>query len=87
MLDAYQTTSVLVVAPIQTAFDAGRGLSVIVNMRADELEFARRIASGSSQETARWFRRYSIRVARRIPASSFRPAPRVDSAHLVIRRR
>src|SRR4051812_40477665 len=50
-------------------------------------EFARRIASGSSKETARWFRRYSIRVARRIPASSFRPAPRVDSAHLVIRRR
>jgi 23S rRNA (adenine-N6)-dimethyltransferase len=50
-------------------------------------EFARRIASGSSRETARWARRYSIRVARRIPAYCFRPAPRVDSAHLVIRRR
>jgi 16S rRNA A1518/A1519 N6-dimethyltransferase RsmA/KsgA/DIM1 with predicted DNA glycosylase/AP lyase activity len=49
--------------------------------------FAQRIASARSKETALWAKRYDIRVARRIAASCFRPAPRVDSAHLVIRRR
>ncbi|TCO50920.1 rRNA adenine N(6)-methyltransferase family protein [Actinocrispum wychmicini] len=52
-----------------------------------EWGFARRIAAGDTKETASWARRFDIRVARRIPASCFRPAPRVDSAHLVIRRR
>lgn len=52
-----------------------------------EWGFARRIASARTKETAAWATKYDIRVARRIPASCFRPAPRVDSAHLVIRRR
>jgi 23S rRNA (adenine-N6)-dimethyltransferase len=49
--------------------------------------FARRIASARSTETASWARKFHIRVARRIPAHCFRPAPSVDSAHLIIRRR
>ena len=49
--------------------------------------FAKRVSNAHSRETALWARKFDIRVARRIPASSFRPAPRVDSAHLVIRRR
>ena len=31
------TTSVVAVAPIQRAFEAGRALSVILNLRVDEL--------------------------------------------------
>ncbi|MEV4318015.1 rRNA adenine N(6)-methyltransferase family protein [Actinocrispum sp. NPDC049592] len=49
--------------------------------------FAKRVSDGQTKETALWARKFHIRVAGRIPASSFRPAPRVDSAHLVIRRR
>jgi 23S rRNA (adenine-N6)-dimethyltransferase len=49
--------------------------------------FAQRIAAARSKETALWARKFDIRVARRIPAWCFRPAPRIDSAHLVIRRR
>lgn len=52
-----------------------------------EWGFARRIVAAESCETAAWAQKYDMRVARRIPASCFRPAPRVDSAHLVIRRR
>lgn len=52
-----------------------------------EWGFARRIVAARTKETASWARKFEIRVARRIPASCFRPAPRVDSAHLMIRRR
>jgi 16S rRNA A1518/A1519 N6-dimethyltransferase RsmA/KsgA/DIM1 with predicted DNA glycosylase/AP lyase activity len=52
-----------------------------------EWGFARRIVSARSKETALWARKYDLRVARRIPACCFRPTPRVDSAHLVIRRK
>jgi 16S rRNA A1518/A1519 N6-dimethyltransferase RsmA/KsgA/DIM1 with predicted DNA glycosylase/AP lyase activity len=52
-----------------------------------EWGFARRVVSARTKETALWATRYDLRVARRIPASCFRPAPRVDSAHLVIRRK
>jgi 23S rRNA (adenine-N6)-dimethyltransferase len=52
-----------------------------------EWGFARRVVAAESKETALWATKYDIRVARRIAASCFRPAPRVDSAHLVIRRR
>ncbi|MGA8116044.1 MAG: rRNA adenine N(6)-methyltransferase family protein, partial [Actinocatenispora sp.] len=37
--------------------------------------------------TAWWAARFDLRLARRIPASAFSPAPRVDAAHLVIRPR
>jgi 23S rRNA (adenine-N6)-dimethyltransferase len=52
-----------------------------------EWGFARRVAAAQSKETAAWAQKYEMRVARRIAANCFRPAPRVDSAHLVIRRR
>lgn len=52
-----------------------------------EWGFARRIVAARTKETAKWAAKYELRVARRIPANCFRPAPRVDSAHLVIRRR
>jgi 16S rRNA A1518/A1519 N6-dimethyltransferase RsmA/KsgA/DIM1 with predicted DNA glycosylase/AP lyase activity len=52
-----------------------------------EWGFARRVVAAQSKETAAWAQKYEMRVARRIPANCFRPAPRVDSAHLVIRRR
>jgi 23S rRNA (adenine-N6)-dimethyltransferase len=37
-------------------------------------------------EEASWAAAYAISVASRVPAASFSPAPRVDAAHLVIRR-
>ncbi|MCE7011867.1 methyltransferase domain-containing protein [Kibdelosporangium philippinense] len=52
-----------------------------------EWGFARRVVAARTAETAKWARKYELRVARRIPASCFRPAPRVDAAHLVIRKR
>nr|WP_042194167.1 rRNA adenine N-6-methyltransferase family protein [Kibdelosporangium sp. MJ126-NF4]CEL21133.1 23S rRNA N-6-methyltransferase ErmCX [Kibdelosporangium sp. MJ126-NF4]CTQ96302.1 23S rRNA N-6-methyltransferase ErmCX [Kibdelosporangium sp. MJ126-NF4] len=58
--------------------------------RADlvlEWGLARRVVAARTKETARWAQKYELRIARRIPARDFRPAPRVDAAHLVIRRR
>jgi 23S rRNA (adenine-N6)-dimethyltransferase len=52
-----------------------------------EWGFARRIVAAQTKETAKWAQRYEMRVAGRIPANCFRPAPRIDSAHLIIRRR
>jgi len=40
-----------------------------------------------SAEVAWWAARYELRIARRVPAAAFSPAPRVDAAHLVIRPR
>jgi hypothetical protein len=42
-LDAYQSTSVLVFAPIHKVFQTSRGLSVMIVLRLDELEFSKRI--------------------------------------------
>jgi 23S rRNA (adenine-N6)-dimethyltransferase len=39
------------------------------------------------EETAWWTARYEIRAARRIPAASFAPPPRVDAAQLSVRPR
>lgn len=36
-------------------------------------------------ETAWWSARFTVRVAGRVPAGCFTPAPRVDAAHLVVR--
>jgi 23S rRNA (adenine-N6)-dimethyltransferase len=36
-------------------------------------------------ETAWWTARYQMRIARRVPAASFTPPPRVAAAHLSIR--
>jgi 23S rRNA (adenine-N6)-dimethyltransferase len=59
--------------------------------RADllvEWGFARRlVATPVERTTARWQRRFRFDLARRVPARSFSPAPRVDAAHLVIRPR
>ncbi|ONI77320.1 hypothetical protein ALI144C_32505 [Actinosynnema sp. ALI-1.44] len=52
-----------------------------------EWGFAQRIVAARTPETAKWAEKYEMRVARRIQRTNFRPAPRVDSAHLVIRRR
>jgi 23S rRNA (adenine-N6)-dimethyltransferase len=53
-----------------------------------EWGFARRLAAEPVDRTiARWQRRFRFDVARRVPAGAFSPAPRVDAAHLVIRRR
>jgi 23S rRNA (adenine-N6)-dimethyltransferase len=52
-----------------------------------EWGFAKRVAAARTQETAWWATRFELRVAGRVPAACFRPVPRVDSAHLVIRRR
>lgn len=38
-------------------------------------------------ESAWWAARFALTVRRRIPASCFTPAPRVDAAHLGVRRR
>lgn len=53
-----------------------------------EWGFAARLARSSPRtaEAAGWAAAYSISIGRRVPASSFSPAPRVDAAHLVIRR-
>ena len=57
LLDAYPTTAVIAIAPIQRAFEAGRELSVYVPMRLADLEYARRQADpdeeyGACSETA-----------------------------------
>ncbi|GAA1710237.1 16S rRNA (adenine(1518)-N(6)/adenine(1519)-N(6)) -dimethyltransferase RsmA [Fodinicola feengrottensis] len=53
-----------------------------------EWGFAVRLARSCPRtaEEAGWAASYAIRVAARVPAASFSPAPRVDAAHLVIRR-
>ncbi|ALG07594.1 rRNA adenine N-6-methyltransferase family protein [Kibdelosporangium phytohabitans] len=52
-----------------------------------EWGFAQRIVAARTPETAKWSEKYELRVAGRIRRTDFRPVPRVDSAHLVIRRR
>ena len=52
-----------------------------------EWGFAQRVAAACTLETAWWATRFELRVARRVPAACFRPAPRADAAHLVVRRR
>ncbi|UIJ58727.1 methyltransferase domain-containing protein [Amycolatopsis acidiphila] len=54
-----------------------------------EWGFARRVAAASPRdlEQAWWSTRFEIRVASRIPADCFSPPPRVNSAHLVLKRR
>ena len=60
-----------------------RGADLLV-----EWGFARRLgAAPADRTTAGWHRRFRIEVARRVPARAFSPPPRVDAAHLVIRRR
>lgn len=54
-----------------------------------EWGFAKRITTTAprSREVAWWAARFELELASRVPASSFRPAPAVTSAHLSIRRR
>jgi len=54
-----------------------------------EWGFAKRVTADVPRdlETAWWQVRFAMSIAERIPPESFRPAPAVDSAHLVIRRR
>jgi len=54
-----------------------------------EWGFARRVSSPRPRHprVAWWGARFDIRIARRVPADAFVPAPSVDAAHLVIRRR
>ncbi len=54
-----------------------------------EWGFAKRMTEDIPRdlETAWWQTRFDLSIARRIPAASFDPAPSVDSAHLMIRRR
>ncbi|HMJ78718.1 MAG TPA: rRNA adenine N(6)-methyltransferase family protein [Iamia sp.] len=53
-----------------------------------EWGFARRlVAAPVDRTTAGWQRRFRFDLVRRVPARSFSPAPRVDAAHLAIRRR
>lgn len=60
-----------------------RGADLLV-----EWGFARRLTTAAADRTAaRWQRRFVLDVARRVPARSFSPPPRVDAAHLVIRPR
>lgn len=61
-----------------------RGADLIV-----EWGFAKRMTAASPRdlETAWWQVRFELRIAGRIPARCFSPAPSVDSAHLMIRRR
>ncbi len=47
----------------------------------------RRYAEGRAPGAARWGTSYAVRQGRSLPRSAFRPAPRVDSAVLVVRRR
>jgi 23S rRNA (adenine-N6)-dimethyltransferase len=60
--------------------------------RADllvEWGLARRLATARPRDlpTAWWSARFELRLHRRVPATCFRPAPRVDAAHLAIRPR
>jgi 23S rRNA (adenine-N6)-dimethyltransferase len=61
-----------------------RGADLLV-----EWGFARRLTRPVPRdaETAWWAARYELRIARRVPATAFSPAPRVAAAHLVIRPR
>jgi 23S rRNA (adenine-N6)-dimethyltransferase len=54
-----------------------------------EWGLARRLASARPRDlaTAWWASRFELRLQRRVPAACFRPAPRVDAAHLAIRPR
>lgn len=54
-----------------------------------EWGFAKRMTAECPRdlETAWWQTRFELSIARRISSRSFDPAPSVDSAHLVIRRR
>jgi 23S rRNA (adenine-N6)-dimethyltransferase len=54
-----------------------------------EWGFAKRVSAPSprDEETAWWQSRFEISMAGRVSRHSFAPAPAVDSAHLVIRRR
>ena len=47
----------------------------------------RRYTSGRAADLGRWRRRWRLQVGRSLPRRAFRPAPRVDSAVLVVRRR
>ena len=47
----------------------------------------RRYASGRAADAGLWRRRWRLQVGRSLPRRAFRPAPRVDSAVLVVRRR
>jgi 23S rRNA (adenine-N6)-dimethyltransferase len=48
---------------------------------------ARRWAGGHAPGAQRWRREFDVRIGRRIPRAAFTPAPPVDAATLVIRRR
>ncbi|PSL02048.1 23S rRNA (adenine-N6)-dimethyltransferase [Haloactinopolyspora alba] len=54
-----------------------------------EWGFAKRMTADVPRdaETAWWRTRFDLHIADRIPAGRFDPAPSVDSAHLVVRRR
>lgn len=54
-----------------------------------EWGFAKRMTATHPRdlEVAWWQARVELRIAGRVPPGSFKPAPSVDSAHLVIRRR
>ena len=47
----------------------------------------RRYTSGRTADPGRWRSRWRLQVGRSLPRRAFRPAPRVDSAILVVRRR
>jgi 23S rRNA (adenine-N6)-dimethyltransferase len=54
-----------------------------------EWGLARRLTGQRPRDlaTAWWVARFELRLERRVPAACFRPPPRVDAAHLVIRPR
>lgn len=47
---------------------------------------ARRWANGHAPGAGRWARQYAVGMGMRLPRTAFRPAPRVDSTLLVVRR-
>lgn len=59
-----------------------RGASLVV-----EWGFAKRVTAAvpKDRETAWWAARFDVTLVERVPASAFRPAPRVGSAHLRVR--
>ncbi len=54
-----------------------------------EWGLAKRLTAGRPRdlESAWWAARFALTVRRRIPARCFSPAPKVDAAHLAVRRR
>jgi 23S rRNA (adenine-N6)-dimethyltransferase len=54
-----------------------------------EWGLAKRLTSARPRdlESAWWATRFALTVRRRVPARCFSPAPRVDAAHLAVRRR